>query len=258
MLLVVFALGPIVWLIQNSIKPRIEIFRYPIAFFFRPSFATWTRLLRNQTVWRNLRNSVIIAFSSSCGLLVIAGASGYALSRYTFRGRQGLVLGLMATRLLPPISSVVVLYLLYNRLGLIDSRFGLILIYTALHVPVATWLLKVFFDTVPVELEESALIDGCSRLQAVVRITTPLAAPGIATVGLLFFVRSWNEFMFAFIFTNVRSRTVPLIIAETIGEFEIYWDQLAAQSTLVMLPALLVALFAQKYIVRGLTAGALK
>lgn len=256
--LLIFSLTPILWLVQNAFKSRADIFSYPLVFFFTPTFEAWREVLRDNMLGRTMTNSAVIATAATLVTLIVSSSAAYAFSRFIFWGRNALLLVIMATRLLPPISSVVVLYLIYARFNLIDTHVGLVAIYAALHVPLATWLMKSFFDTVPIELEHAAMIEGCTRSGAVRHVLLPLAAPGIATVALLFWVRSWNEFMFAFIFSNIRARTMPLTIAETVGEFQIYWDRLAVMSTILILPAVAIALLAQRHVVRGLTAGAIK
>lgn len=168
------------------------------------------------------------------------------------------MLGLVATRLLPPISAVVPLYLLASDLDLIDTRTILIVIYSALNIPFATWLLKSYIDAVPRELEESAFLDGCGSLRAIQRITVPLIAPGLVATGIFVFILAWNEFMFAYMFTTVNARTMPVVLAEARGGEQILWQMLTAQATVLIVPAVIAGVFLQKYLVRGLTAGAVK
>ena len=168
------------------------------------------------------------------------------------------MLFVLATRLLPPISAVVPLFMVMNSLRLIDTYWVLLLIYTALNVPFSTWLLKSFIDAVPKDLEESAQVEGCSTIQALWHVILPSVAPGLAATAVFVFVLSWNEFMFAFIFTSIDVRTMPVLLAEARGEGQFLWQDMAAQSTILMIPALLLGLYLQRYLVKGLTAGAIK
>ena len=165
---------------------------------------------------------------------------------------------MLATRLLPPVTAVVPLYLLFRYLEILDTRFILILIYTALNIPFATWLMKAFFDGIPKELEEAAALDGCGALRTLARVTFPLASSGIAATSIFVFLLAWNEFMFAFMLTNVHARTIPVRLAETMGEMQVFWQDMSTLATLIMLPALLVGFFMQRYLIRALTAGAVK
>lgn len=255
-----FALIPIVWIISTSLKDRVDIFTVPPKFFFNPSFEAYKKFLLPgpDSILRILSNSAIVALGTVILTLLLSSLAAYAFSRYRFRGRQGLLFFMMATRLLPPITAVIPLFLMMNDLGFIDTRRVLIIIYTALNIPFATWMMKSFFDAVPKELEESARIDGCSSLGALLRITVPLAAPGFAATSIFIFILAWNEFLFAFIFTSVEARTVPVIIPETVGEFQIFWQDMATLATLLMIPTIGFAIFAQRHLVKGLTTGALK
>jgi multiple sugar transport system permease protein len=253
-----FALVPIGWLILTSFKTRVQVFTSPPLVFFSPTLDSWAKLLEPNPLRQALINSLLISIGSVAATLVIAGLAAYAFSRFQFRGAAALLFGVLAVRLLPPINSVVVLYLLFNRLHLVDTIPGLIILYSALLVPIAIWLLRTAFEAVPPEIEEAALIDGCSRMGAFYRITLPLAAPGIAVTALLMFIFSWNEFLFAYMFTSTEAVTIPVILAKNVGEFGIDWADLTAQATVLLLPVLAITFFAQRHLLAGLSGGALK
>jgi multiple sugar transport system permease protein len=162
------------------------------------------------------------------------------------------------TRTLPPIVAIIPLFLWFSKIGLVDTHFGLVLIYTALNLPFATWMLKSYFDSVPKELEEAAIIDGCSRLDAFRRITIRLAAPGMAATAIFVAVLAWNEFLFALIFSSVKAKTMPIVVVESIVEYKLYWADMAALGTIVMLPILIFSFFIYKHLVSGLTFGSIK
>ena len=260
-LLMFWSLLPIFWNVMTSLKSRLDIFSSPPVFLFKPDFGAYIRALASTgglSIWPNMMNSVIIAGASTVGTVALAALAAYAFSRYRFGGRKTLLYAMLATRLLPPMTTVIPLFLLMSRLKLIDTHFVLIIIYTALNIPFATWLTKSFFDTIPRELEDAALIDGCSGLRALWHVTMPLAAPGLAAAAIFVFVLAWNEFTFAYMFTSSQARTLPLLIAQAQGDDQIFWQDMAAQASLLMVLPLLVALFMQRQLVRGLTAGALK
>lgn len=256
--LLVQAVGPILWLMLTSIKPRVDIFASTPRLWFHPTWEAWVKLAVHGA-WRdNLINSLLVAGGTTLVTTAVGSAAAYAFARYRFRWRRRLLFAIFASRLLPPITAVVPLFLLADRLGLIDTRLALVVIYTGLELPLAIWMLKTHFDHVPVELDEAAYLDGCTRWQTFRHVTFPLAAPGMAAAATFLFVTAWNEFTFAFIFTSTQARTLPVNIAQTIGEFEIYWNDLTAQATLIVLPVLVFALVAQRYLIQGLTVGSLK
>jgi multiple sugar transport system permease protein len=261
LLLMFWSLLPIGWNLLTSVKTRMDIFAVPPKLLVRPDFSAYGRALAfsgGQSVWPNMINSSIIAMVSTVLTVGLAALAAYAFSRYTFRGRLALLYAMLGTRLLPPLTTVIPLFLLMSRLHLIDTHAVLIIIYTALNIPFATWLIKSFFDTIPRELEEAGQIDGCSGLRALWHITMPLAAPGLAASAIFVFVLAWNEFTFAYMFTSSKARTLPLLIAQAQGDDQIFWQDMAAQATILMILPLLVVLLMQRQLVRGLTAGALK
>ena len=262
-LVVVFAawsLVPILWLVMTSLKSRLDIFAFPPKLLFPPNFEPYQKFLSfgSSSILPNLWNSIVIAFAATLITTVVGSLAAYAFSRLTFAGRLPLLMSVLATRLLPPITAVIPLFLLMRDLRLLDTHLGLIIVYAAINVPFAIWILKSFFDTIPRELEESARVDGCTTLTALRHITLPLALPGLAATATFIFILAWNEFTFAFIFTSIEAKTMPVVIAETLGEMEIYWQDMSAMATLIALPGLLFAGYMQRYLVTGLTAGAIK
>lgn len=260
MILCFWSLMPIVWNLMTSVKQRNDIFAIPPVVFFAPNTDAYEAALGASTtsVYPELINSLFIAGASTVFTLLVASLAAYSFSHFRFRGRSPLMFAVLATRLLPPISAVVPLFLLLNSWNLIDTHFALIFIYSALSIPFSIWLIKSFIDAIPRELEESALVEGCTPLQALSKITVPLAAPGLATTATFVFVLAWNEFLFAFIFTSVDARTMPVMLVQARGEDQFLWQQMAAQASIVMVPALIMGLFMQRYLVRGLTEGAVK
>lgn len=258
--LLFWSLTPIFWNVITSIKERSDIFTIPPKIVFDPTFRYYENALgaKSSAVYPNLLNSVIAASGTAAITLTVATMAAYALSRYRFRGRKQVMFFILASRLLPPISAVVPLFMMLNGLALIDTHWALLLIYSALNVPFSIWLLKSFVDAVPKELEECAQVEGCSTVQALWHVILPLVAPGLAATAVFVFVLSWNEFVFAFIFTSIEARTLPVLISEARGDDQFFWQDMAAQSTILMFPPLLLGLYLQRYLVQGLTAGAIK
>lgn len=258
--LVVWSMFPILWIVITSLKRRVDILAGPSTFLFTPTLDAYQDVLTSSGsgVLNNLLNSLIVTVAGTVVALLIAALAAYSLSRYSFRGKGGVMQAILASRLLPPVATVVPLFIFFSALGLIDTQIVLVIIYAALNAPFATWLLKSFFDAVPVDLEEAALVDGCSRLGSFWRITFRLAAPGLVATALIIGNMVWNEFMFAFMFTSVHAGTLPVALGELQGSEQTPWQDIAAEATILLLPAVVVGVWAQKYLVRGLTAGAVK
>ncbi len=205
------------------------------------------------------RNSLIISVTSTVISLAIGMAGGYAFARYRFKAKSAIFLGLMLTRTVPGIALSLPLFFVYARLGIIDTHFGLILVYVALNVPFTIWLIDGFFRQVPKDLAEAAQIDGCTRWQAFWQVEFPLAGPGIASAGIFAFLTSWNEFALASQLTrSVTSKTLPVGLLDYTAEFTIDWRGMCALAVVMIIPALVLTFIVQKHLVSGLTSGAVK
>jgi ABC-type glycerol-3-phosphate transport system permease component len=259
-LLLLYTLLPVVWMFGTSLKTRALILSSTPVLVFEPDLTAYQQFLSpgKGSIVPNLANSLSVALATTAVTVVLGSLAAYGFSRYRFPGQRSLMLLMLATRLLPPITAVVPLFLLMNSWELIDTRRGLILIYTGLSVPLATWMMKAFIDGIPVEYEEAAMIDGASRLRVLSQITLPLAAPGVVAVAILTFVLAWNDFLFAFIFTSVNARTMPVLLSQTVGELDISWQILASLATIVIIPPIALSLAGQKSLVKGLVGGGLK
>ena len=212
----------------------------------------------SSSVYKYLINSLIISLGSTFLTLIIAIMAAYSLSKKRFPYKGALWILILATRLLPPISTIVPLFLIASKFKLVDTYFLLICINVALNLPFSIWLLKSFFDSIPMEVQEASIVDGCTGFQSVWHIILPLAAPGIATAATFIFIQAWNEFTFAFIFSSSQVRTLPVLIAQARGDDIFLWQDMAARTTIQMIPALLLGLYLQKHLVGGLTTGSIK
>jgi multiple sugar transport system permease protein len=261
-------LFPFVWILLSSFKTQLEIFRWPPTFlpqnFVWDNYAEALSLLPAgqqpvSDIPYGLTNSVVVSLISTLLILVLGALAGYAFGRLKFPGRRALLITLMMLRMLPGIVLSVPLFILATRVHLFDSRIALIITYTAFNLPLAVWLLSVFFQEVPTELEDAALVDGCTRASLLPRIYLPLALPALATVAILSFLATWNEFLFAVTLTSSKaSKTTPVALASMQAAFQTRWAVMTAGAVLASIPALLLLFFAQRYIVRGLTFGAVK
>jgi multiple sugar transport system permease protein len=206
-----------------------------------------------------LRNSFVIASSVTVISLLVGSLAAYSLVRIALPFRQGMLLGIMGTRMIPEVSLVIPLYILATRLHLYNTPYVLILTYLSFALPFAIWLMAAFFETIPIELEDAARIDGCSRLKILFQIILPISAPGLVSTALFVFLTAWDEFFFALIFTStVAAKTVPVAIAEFTGRYVVDIGGMMTGGVLAAIPPVLLALLFQRYIVSGLTAGAVK
>lgn len=262
-------LFPFYWLATTSFKRPLDVSRVPryMPFVdFNPILDNWRFLLIEQqdTTWRHFRNSVIAAVFSSLASVILGTMAGYGLSRFKyFWARLGwnndnIAFWIISQRFLPPAVLVIPFLIFYNTLGLIDTHIGLIIAYTAFNLPFTVWIMRDFFDSIPIELEESARVDGASRLQTFLQIVIPISGPGLVTVALFAFIFSWNEYLFSLMLTNFNALTMPVYIAGQNNTRGVEWWYIAALSLVMVLPVVLLGLFLQRYITRGLVAGALK
>ena len=249
---------PILWIVATSLKPETESMTRPPTFVFEPSLDAYKYVLSWGTFRGAFLNTVFISIATTVLVVSASTPAGYAFSRFRFAGRRTLYFSLLALRIIPPVAAIVPLFLLFQRAKLMDTHVGLILLYSSFLVSFATIMMKAFFDEIPPDLEECAMVDGCTRFQAFLRICLPLVAPGISGTAVYALVSAWNEFLFALIFTSRAAKTAPVFLGYFVGETGIEWSHMAAGATLVMIPSLLLAWIVQRNLVRGLAVGAVK
>jgi multiple sugar transport system permease protein len=233
---------------------------------YTPTGDHWLYLFDEQleTFARHFRNSLIAATGSTILSVTIGAMGGYGLARYSYYWRglgwrnDNIAFWVISQRFLPPALFVVPFLLLYSRLDLVDTHFGLILAYTMFNIPFAVWIMRDFFMSLPTDLEESAMVDGATPWQAFIRIVLPLSAPGLVSVAIFSFVFSWNEYLYALMLTNFEAITLPVLIAGQNNTRGIQWWFISALTLAAVTPVILIGLFLERYITRGLTAGAVK
>jgi multiple sugar transport system permease protein len=257
LLALAFFLGPVVWIALTSFKSQGEVFTYPPVFWPEEiNFRFYDGVL-NGIGGKALKDSLIIATASTLLALAVSLPTAYSISRFAVGG-QHLAMWILSVRMFPPVVSAIPLFLIFRRLGLLDTHLALIIAYLTFNVPFIVWLVKGFFDDLPRDLEEAALVDGATRWRAFVGVALPLAVPGIVTAGLLAFMFAWNEFLLALFLTRSEVRTLPVGLSSLVGGHEILWGQIGALAIMAIVPVILLALVLQRYIVRGLTFGAVK
>ncbi len=247
---------PIFWMVSVSFKTEADAFRLPPTLFGN-TLQNYRSILQSEFPLYILNSTIICSITVLISLVLGAPAS-YALSRFRFRAKDNIAYWILTTRMAPPIAVALPMFLVMKFLHLLDTRLSLVILYTTFNLSFVIWLMRGFFDEVPREIDEAALIDGCSPLQSFLRIAVPLVAPGLAAVAIFCFIFSWNEFFYALILTHTKSRTVTVGVQGFIGMYGIRWGEMTAAAALASAPILFFAIITQKHLVRGLTLGALK
>lgn len=264
----VMILAPLAWLVISSVSTREELLSVPPHWIPKaPTLANYRDILLPsadtpevaRTYRQALVNSLVVASAVTAAGVTISTLAAYSLGRVRFRGRGVLMIGILATRMLPAISIVIPLYLAAYSLGLLDTRSVLVILYLSFTLPFSTWLMTAFIRDIPKELEESARVDGCTRLGALLRVVLPLTLPGIAATAIFTFIMAWDEFFFALVFTSTpAAKTVPVAISEFTGRYVVDYPAMTTGGVLGAAPPVLLALLFHRWFIRGLTAGALK
>jgi multiple sugar transport system permease protein len=255
----VFFLGPFVWIVTTSLKGNEDFFAFPPVWIpSEPSLTHYVGLFTRASGLRYFLNSLLISSLSMGAALVVSVPTAYAIARWRFGGGL-LSTFLLVLRMLPAIALIIPVYLMYKTLGLTNSYAGLVILYTVVYIPFAVWLLVGFLRDFPAEIEEAALIDGCSRLGALVRVVVPIIAPGLAVVALFAFIATWNEFLFAVVLTGIETKTMMVLVTTyTSGGTDMFYGEASASVVLGVLPAFAVAFMLQRYLVKGLALGGTK
>jgi multiple sugar transport system permease protein len=259
-LVTVWSLLPIAFIVSSSFKRQTDIFTYPPRFLFTPTFDNYVTLWTQwDSFFATMGNSLIVALGATLLAGAVSFLAGFAYSRYASRFLAGSAVYMIAIRLLPPIVVTLPLFPAVDYLRLSDTHAVLILLYATFWVSLYTMIVKTFIDEVPNELDEAAMMDGATQLQTLVRVILPLCAQGMVAGAIFVFIYSWNEFLFALIFTTQHAKTAPLLISEMMGAIDgAEWGVLFAGVTLQLLPVVVLVSLAQKHIIAGLTAGAVK
>ncbi len=259
-LLLIWTLVPFYWMVATSLKKDKEIYGFEATLIPRqPTLDAYRRLFAQTPFVKYLINSSVIAVSTTAASLVLGCLGAYALARLRFPGRTVIARGLIFTYLVPPSLLFIPLFAVMSTLNLIDTRHGLMLAYLGFTVPFCTWLLLGYFRSVPLELEEAALVDGCSRMSALVRIILPMSLPALAVVAFFSFTQAWNEFLYANVFTNSADvRTITTGLTLFVVEDVFFWGPMMGAACLATIPPVLIYLIFQRWVVKGLTLGAVK
>ena len=258
-------LYPVLWVLKMALTPSQAFSMDPMPFPTEVSLQNFREVIGTQAAdgsWlfgRQLLNSLFVSAVTSALGITLACTAGYAMSRWAFPGRDVGMSMFLVTQMFPGVVMAIPLYILLDEAGLLNSMLGLALVYSTTAVPFSTWNLKGYFDTIPVELEEAALMDGASRWMTFTRIILPLARPALVVTALFSFMTAWNEFILAATFmSDERAFTLPVVLQSYVGDFGTEWGRFAAGSIIVSLPVMLLFFALQRYLVEGLTAGSVK
>lgn len=259
-LLMIFILFPFYWTFVTSVKPEDELYGAVVTYWPKHiTFEAYTKLFTTTVDFLTaMKNSFIVASLTTVVALTASTLAAYAFSRYQFVGRKLLMSIFLCNNMFPTVLLLIPLYSIMRKMGLLYTPTSLILSYTTFTIPFSVWLLLGFLNDLPMSLEEAALVDGCNRGSAFIRIILPILGPSLVATGVYIFMQSWNEYTFAMMFTNTASRTIPVALKSLIGQLGVQWDLLTAGGIITIIPVCIMFFFAQKRLVEGLTAGAVK
>ncbi|MFT3987916.1 carbohydrate ABC transporter permease [Aestuariivirga sp.] len=255
----VFSLLPIAYLIVSSFKTQQQIYAgIGSTFWFSPTLDSYRFIFETKPMLHMLTNTLIVSVGSTVFSLVFGTLAAYGLARFSFRGRDDLAFYILSVRMFPPIVAALPIFMIFKTMALLDTKLGLIIAYTSFNLPFVVWMMTGFIKAVPVQLEEAAMIDGQTQLGAIRDILLPVLRPSIIAVAIFCIIFSWNEFLFALILTKAKAKTLPVAIPEFITWTEVGWNYVAAAGMVLVMPVLLFSILAQKYMVRGMSMGAIK
>jgi len=258
-LALVWSLMPIIWMFLSSLKRDASMFTMPPKFIFKPDFHIYRFMFSNKgNFGQFMVNSLIAAVSSTVIALFFGSMGGYALARGKFKRKSDISFWIISTRMAPIPAVILPVYLIFAKLHLVGSMAGLIYAYTTFNLPFALWMMMIFFKEVPTETEEAANVDGCSKFQTFIHIAIPMATPGLVATGVLCMMFAWNDYMFASVLTGTATQTIPVSVSLLVTQTGIVWGQVMAMGTIIVLPIMIAGFVVRKYLVRGLSMGAIK
>ena len=254
-----FLLFPFYWTFVTSIKPEAELYGAVVRYWpANPTFASYKKLFVEINFLKPMSNSFIVAMSTTLVSLFASTLAAYAFTRFHFPGRKPLMAMFLTNNMFPVVLLLIPLFSIMRKLGLLYTPLALILSYTTFTIPFSIWLLNGYLKDLPVSLEEAAMIDGANRAQAFIHIVLPVLMPCLVATGVYIFMTSWNEYTFAVMFTNPNNRTIPVALKNLIGQLGVQWDLITTGGIITIIPVCVMFFFAQRRLVEGLTAGAVK
>ena len=255
-MVIIISLFPIFWMGLVSIKQRVDVIN--IALRFKPTIENYITVFTKYDFLRFLTNSVTVVVATTAISIFVGTLAAYGLARFRFKKREDVAFWILSMRMLPPMAVVIPFFIMGRYLRVLDTQLFLVIAYLGFNIPFAIWMMRGFIEDIPVSLEESAWIDGCSRFQGFLRIVFPSIFPGLAATSIFCFINSWNEFALAFFLTSFNSRTVPTIVNSFISVLGVLWGEMAAVGVISILPIVIFTMLVQNNLVKGMTMGAVK
>ena len=257
LLTAVFILVPIYWIVSGAFKHQVDIFQLKL--LFTPTLENFEIIFRSPyNLFDKLVNSTLVALSTILIAIPIATMAAYSFSRFRMKGERLMFVTILATQFVPAVVIVLPFFILFRDLGILDTKLALVLVNLSLVMPFAIWMIKGFIDSIPLDSEEAALVDGSSRFQVILNVTLPMALPGVITAGIFCFILAWNEFLFALIITTNKAVTLPVGLSLFHAEEGVLWHLISAAGIMIMLPMFVLATIIQKHFVQGMTMGAVR
>jgi multiple sugar transport system permease protein len=253
-----FTVGPLLWLVSLSFKNRLQAFANPPLLFFKPTLDNYRSLLQETKFISFFMNSIIISTSATALCLLIGTPAAFGLVRMKHKSKNIILTWILLMRMAPAMTFVIPFFIAFARINLIDTRVGLIISYFTFNLPLVIWLMRSFFMDIPIALEDAAMIDGASVTQTFLKVVLPMTLPGLASAAILTFIMCWNEFIFALILTRNKAVTAAIGVVNLMKYEGTEWGMMGAGSVILIFPAILIAFFVGKYLVQGLTKGAVK
>lgn len=248
---------PFVWMIMVSFRNRVDILD-PTKIFVTPTLKNYQMIIEQSNILDFFKNSLIIAVISTLISLVVGSFAAYGFARYNWKKREDRAFWVLSQKFLPPMAVVIPYFMMASIFGLLDTRLVLIICYTTFNIPFTIWMMRGFIEDMPIELEEAAWVDGCSRFAGIVKILLPLITPGLVATSIFCVINSWNEFVFANFLTSIQAKTIPTSVMMYLSVSGVKWGEMAATGVLAVLPVLIFAVIVQKHMIRGLTFGSVK
>lgn len=248
-------LFPFVWMLASSFKTQVDIVAWPPRLVFTPILGNYVKVFQEQNFLKYFTNSSIVGITAVALSLLLGLPAAYSIARFK---QKRLSVFILVARLMPGISFLMPWYIIFSRLHLMDSYIALILSHMLIALPIVVWIMSSYFETIPVEMEESAMVDGATRQRAFMAIILPVSTPGIVTAITLSFIFSWNNFMFSQVLSMERTKTLPIAVYNFVSYAEVDWGAVMAAAVAIMAPAIILTMIFQKYVVKGLTMGAVK
>ncbi|MBT2293217.1 carbohydrate ABC transporter permease [Paenibacillus albidus] len=248
---------PLIWMLLISLKTKTQALD-PSMWIFTPTFENYKAVFENRHAMDYLSNSAIVVIITTVISIFIGGMAAYGFARFEFKKKENRAFWVLSLRMLPPMASVIPIFVMASLLGILDTHFVLIICYMLFNIPFTIWMMRSFFEEIPVALEEAAFVDGATRFQVFVRVILPLATPGLIATAIFCIINSWNEFVFALFLTSSDASTLPTTVTLFLSVSGVVWGEMSAIGVVTIMPVLIFAMVVQKYMIRGLTFGGVK